>query len=250
MIHLRAYSGVFTHLPADLQDHPNLSVTAMTSGGRTTSAAGEYALAAAAGLDAPLPETGLVCISGAAGPMVDAFDRAWNASSDSLLTGKDFPRRAKRIHPFTLLRALRNGPAAALSMKLGLTGPCLNLLEGAASLPLLWPNLSAMLKKTPQILLTLTAAGEQKEEGALRQARVPGNLGFEGALCLLLGNQSGLGILEPAQALEPFPQDADLRASPIPALALDLVRAFRQAEAHIPIIDPHQPNMALTWRRT
>ena len=117
------------------------------------------------------------------------------------MTGPGFgPRRSKRIHPFTLIKSLQNQVPAALSMRFGIKGPCLNFLDTATSLAYLVPNATAMLGRCSKVLLVLAAAGDREEERSKLRALRPRDVGMEGAVCFLLTPGPGLGYLELAES--------------------------------------------------
>jgi len=134
VIGVRAVSAAFSEPPGEgIADLEGVIITGHARGNRTDTPATDYAKQAFARLPERSPETGLICLSGPSGPMVQAFDTAWRRAPDGRLTGPDFPTRARRIHPFTLLRALGNGVCAGLSMGFGLRGPALNVLDGTVT---------------------------------------------------------------------------------------------------------------------
>ena len=203
MIGMQKFSGVLTHIPDALQGLEGLQTIAPAREHRTTSPCGMYAREAFAGLGEVAPDTGLVCVSGATGATVSAFDKAWRASEDGRLTGSDFPRRAKRIHPFTLVRSLQNQTPAVISMTYGIKGPCINALDSATSMAALLPCVDAMLDRCPAVALVLAAAGNREEERTKMENLAPDAIGLEGSLCFLLTRDGALGYLEPFDGGKP-----------------------------------------------
>ncbi len=199
MIGIERYSAVFSRKVKGLAGLAHVQITAPLSDGKMASPCAAYACRA---FELMAPETAglaLVCVSGPTGSTVRAFDKAWQASPDGKLVGEGFgKRRARRIHPFTLVKSLQNQVPATLSMNYGIKGPCLNVLEGATSLAYLLPNISALLAAHHPVLLVLASAGYREEERAKHHALLPERRGLEGSACFLLTRNGALGYLEPA----------------------------------------------------
>ena len=229
---------------------PGVTITGTLVGRRTETAATAYAVRAFARLPEVPPESGLICVSGPNGPMVEAFDGAWHRSSDGRLTGSDFPRRARRIHPFTLLRALGNGVCAGLAERFGIIGPTLNVHDQATAPAWLLTQIEAMSARCPAVVLVLTDAGARLEEGAKRRARTGASSMLEGAVCLCTSRSGRLGELSLA---EPEPSRA-MAAEATPGLrfasALLMHMAAGTPEARITLRDSDGACAAVHWRRT
>jgi len=252
MIGLAAYSAVFSRAVPGLEDLAGIDVCGPQERAKNRSAIAVYAEQAVARMAPDPMGLGLVCLSGPCGPMVDAFDKAWQRSPDGSLTGPGFgAHRAKRIHPFTLLRSLQNQVPAILSMNLGITGPCINALDSATGLACLLPNIAAQLTRCRAILLVMAAAGEGLEEGSKRKARVPGASGLEGAICLLLTRDAALGTLELAQPDRDCRPAVEDLAAPVLAPGVTLLRhlALGSQEALITNTDESGFQSAVFWRQ-
>ena len=203
MIGIAAYSAVFSRNVAGLEEVPGILTGVSVEDEKTTGPCAAYAVRAFSGLNADPESLGLVCISGPSGSTVDAFDRAWQAANGGTLTGPGFgPHRSKRIHPFTLVKSLQNQVPAALSMKFGLKGPALNLLEADSSLAHVLPNIEIMLQRCRAVALAMAAAGDRAEERIKLKSLDPGIRGLEGAACFLLTRESTLGYLEASEPVE------------------------------------------------
>ena len=251
MIGIQQFSGVLTHIPEELEGLTGLEETTPTREKRTTSPCGAYAVQAFAGLSDVAPETGLICISGATGSTVKAFDKAWHASEDGKLTGTDFSRRAKRIHPFTLVRSLQNQTPAVISMEFGVKGPCINALDSATSMAAVLPNIDAMLEHCPAVALIMAAAGDREEEKTKIDQLTPGAVGLEGSLCFLLTRDGALGYLEPVTGAE---TSILLQTPPTAApalsggLAILQCMAQQKSRAHILLEDFSGYRTFFEWR--
>ena len=201
---------------------------------KTLAPVSAYALAAVADLEMDLPEeTGLACVCGPTGILVDAFDRAWQKSGDGRLTGTDFAsRRYRRIHPFTLIPSLQNQVAASLSMELGLTGPCMNVISSETGMAYLLPSVAAMLTRTPLVLLVIASAGYRGEEVRKLAAMGRTEGACEGAVVFALAKSGGRGLLSLGDAC------GDGMGTPLLGAALELVGAVNDGrDVSVPLQD-------------
>jgi hypothetical protein len=163
---------------------------------RTVSSAAGYALEAVRTLGALPDELALYTFSGPPGSTVHLFDRARDQSPDGRLLGPDFPRRARRIHPFTLLVSLHNQVPATLSLELGLRGPSCNAVDDPSAFVDLLPNMTAHYERGP-VLAVLSSAADRAEERS-RQRHLTGcTTGIEGAIALLFNADGRLGTISP-----------------------------------------------------
>ncbi|MCB1051660.1 MAG: hypothetical protein KDC71_13765 [Acidobacteria bacterium] len=193
-----------------------------------------YALRAVEALCQKRPELQLetlpfCCVSGHPGAPVSAFEKAWHLANGGPLIGPGFAEtRYRRIHPFTLLTSLYNQVPAALSSKLGMTGPCHNVFEGGGN----WSSLLALFRTwaQPQCLLVLSSANQREEEAVRNAALWPNAQPLEGAIAILLDAQAPFQILPNLD----LPADKAERAfrNPVLDLALQLVTAFQTKQSH------------------
>jgi len=249
VIGVRAVSAAFSEPPGEgIADLEGVIITGHARGNRTDTPATDYAKQAFARLPERSPETGLICLSGPSGPMVQAFDTAWRRAPDGRLTGPDFPTRARRIHPFTLLRALGNGVCAGLSMGFGLRGPALNVLDQATAPVWLMPRIAEMLHQCPAVVLVMTDAGGRLEEGTKRRARTGDPSMLEGAICLLLTAEPGLGRLSMAEP----DQDSSRMLTPCLTLGLAILESLATGGSPtlITLTDSDGTRAALRWSPT
>jgi len=259
MIAVAAFSACLSRPVAGLDGMPELAISGLLEECKTHSAAAQYADRAASALKPHGSGIGLVTLAGPSGSMVGAFDNAWRlAGPGNPLTGPGFgKRRSRRIHPFTLVTSLQNQVAATLSMKYGLTGPCLNALDAPSALAVLLPNIQIMLLRTPAVLLVLASAGGREEEWASQRFLTPDAEPLEGALCFLLTAGTGLGYLETGSSLsgEEYLAPAtttDVSAAPILGPGIALLKCIREhkPETVITLKDYGGYTARLRWRST
>ncbi|MDX1384604.1 MAG: hypothetical protein R3190_13210 [Thermoanaerobaculia bacterium] len=203
MLRLAACHAVLAgDLPAALTGHPNVETAAPGEPHKATSVAAAYALRAVTAL--PLPPAAapaLYTFSGPSGSTIHLFDKAWKAAADGRLLGPDFPRRSRRIHPFTLLLSLHNQVAATLSLELGLRGPAMNLVDSPAGFVDLLPNL-ALEATRRDVLVVFSSAANRAEERSRLVHETGCEAGLEGAVALLFRADGGLGSVAQAQSTD------------------------------------------------
>ena len=246
MIAIEAFSAVFNRTIAGLEQH--IEVVEPATGDKTTSPCAEYAMLALETLRDRLKNPALVSLCGPTGSTVAAFDKAWQASEDGRLTGPDFGRRrARRIHPFTLVKSLQNQVPATLSMRFDLTGPCLNLLDSSRSLAWVLPNIEAMIKQCGQVLLVLSTACDREEERVKLNVLQPKRASIEGAICFLLNDGPGLGSIEGVKA---GVADTSEMGAPVLDGGIQLLRAVTgESSSVIELKDGDVGGAAISWRR-
>ncbi|CAM2009760.1 hypothetical protein [Acanthopleuribacter pedis] len=106
----------------------------------------------------------LIAVTASLGPMVAAFDKAWRAAAGGLLVGPGFAdTRARRIHPFTLLKALDNQVPACLAAELGLNGPCRHFHDSNGLWPILAANINSVEPTGTAVLLVATDVRDADE---------------------------------------------------------------------------------------
>ncbi len=259
MIDLVSYSAVFSG-PLPGVDHlPRVHMVGPAPTRRMLAPISGYALAAAELLEFDPVRTGLVCVSGATGSTCEAFDGAWGRSEDGRLTSAGFGRsRYKRIHPFTLIRSLQNQVPAALSMRFGMKGPCLNVLESVTAFASLLPNIEAMLSRLPRVLLVLAAAGGRAEEGSKMKLLAAGSDFVEGAICFLFTREGhGERIGSIASGGAPWESGAREKAvagctaAPPLRAGVELLRCVAADDMgrRIPLHDFYRFQSGLDWRK-
>ncbi len=160
---------------------------------QTRSPASAYAIAAVEALDLGDDEPALYCVSGPTGSSLHHFDRACDPAKGESLHDTDFARRrARKIHPFTLLLGIQNQVAAHLSLHFGWNGPCCNGIESSAAFVDLIPSMELALRKRPALVVMSSAAG-RCEDRSWCQYRAPGKRILEGAVALLFAPRGNLG---------------------------------------------------------
>lgn len=243
--------------PPALADLPGTRWVQRRETERATAPAAAYALEAVGDLcnepaaeAAPgLATAALFILAAPAGSSIHLFDPARGEPPDRRLLAPGFPRRSRRIHPFTLLLSLHNQVAATLSMRLGLRGPCCNAIESAASFPDLIP-LMELEARTRAVLLVMSSATDRGEERSHNVYATGRPHGLEGAIALLfhLAVPRALGVVstaEPGEALPIGPRSAsppgsDWPFAPClePGLAVLWALATHLGEARFEIREP------------
>lgn len=139
--------------------------------GRTAGVQADYAAAAVGELPPMASHTALLTLCGEPGSLTQAFQSARKASADGTLVGEGFPRRARRIHPFTLLKGLLNQTPAVLSINHQIKGPYSNYLADADAFVYLWfEALSLVRSQTPVCLVIAEAASDREGASMFRAA--------------------------------------------------------------------------------
>jgi len=249
VIRLDQWAAVFSRPVPTLAGLSRTVVDPQPPRERMDSACAAYAIAAMSQLEFDPGEAALVCLSGPTGATVKAFDKAWQASPDGLLTGEGFgASRYKRVHPFTLIKCMQNQTPAMLSMRFGLQGPCLNAIESASAFAYLLPNVRAMLARRATVLLVMASAGFREEERAKQRLFIDEDQALEGAVCLAIRKDGRLGAIEaaaaPATAAAPVPADPPLEAG---VRILECL-AEKRRERLIPLRDRSGHTAWIRWR--
>lgn len=146
------------------------------------------AMTAAEGLPGLTPDVAVVAVTTALGPMVAAFDKAWLAADGGALVGPGFAQtRARRIHPFTLLKALDNQVPACLARELGLLGPCRHFHDSADLWPVVALNVRDLAAQHGRVVLVAAHVrhGDEEETKRRYSARTLAVPDREGAVALL-----------------------------------------------------------------
>lgn len=185
-------------LPTGCRASEAVRIVPPASPRRALSSAALYALDAVRALPDLPADPALYTISGPSGSWVHLFDAA-RAQPGEGLVDADFPRRSRRIHPFTLLLALQNQVAAMLSLELGLRGPCCNAIDSAAAFADLLANMERELETRP-VLVVLSSAANRGDERSRNRAQTGCDLGAEGAVALLFSRDGALGTIESAES--------------------------------------------------
>lgn len=146
------------------------------------------AISAAEGLPGLTPDLAVVAVTTALGPMVAAFDKAWQAAAGGPLVGPGFAQtRARRIHPFTLLKALDNQVPACVARECRLLGPCRHFHDSVDLWPVVALNLADLAQQCGRVLLVVVHVrdGDEEETKHRYQARSLAVPEQEGAVALL-----------------------------------------------------------------
>ncbi len=161
------------------------------------------AMAAVEGLTGLTPDLAVVAVTTALGPMVAAFDKAWQAAAGGPLVGPGFAQtRARRIHPFTLLKALDNQVPACLARELRLLGPCRHFHDSVDLWPVVALNLRDLAEQRGRVLLVAVHVRHGDEEETKRRycAQTLAVPEKEGAVALMF--EAGEAPMLPAAAGE------------------------------------------------
>jgi hypothetical protein len=174
-------------------DLPNVTLVEKASEQQRSAPASTYAVDALSRLEVPT-NARVITISGPPGELIHFMEPVRQRSSDGRLMGPDLARRLRRLHPYALLLSLQNQVAASISMEFGLTGPCVNLIEGATAFA---DALCVMepARDRETTLLVMSSAADRSEQRELTRLNFPDSELVEGAICFLFSPDGELGLV-------------------------------------------------------
>ena len=217
MLRLKAVSATLARPLGACMDLPNVALVEKAVEQQRRAPASTYAIEALSRLDVPA-DTRVITISGPPGEFVHFLEPIRRRSPDGHFMGPDLARRLRRLHPYALLLSLQNQVAASISMEFGLTGPCMNLIEGATAfadvLRILEPA-----KDRETTLLVMSSAADRSEQRELTRLKFPDSVLVEGAICFLFSPDGELGRIgstpTPAKSVDrPNPEGGPVTALP------------------------------------
>jgi hypothetical protein len=217
VLRLEALSAVFTRRLGACMDLPHVALVEKASAQQRRAPASQYTIEALSRLEVP-SDARIVTISGPPSEFVHFLEPIRQRSRDGRLMGPDLARRLRRLHPNTIPLSLQNQVAASISMEFGLTGPCMNLIEGATAfadvLRILEPA-----KDRETALLVMSSAADRSEQRGLTRLKCPDSVLVEGAICFLFSPDGELGCMgsapTPAKSVDhPNPGGGPVTALP------------------------------------
>lgn len=203
MLRLEAFSAAFTRPLGACMDLPNVTLVEHASEQQRRAPASTYAIEALSRLEVPT-DARVVTISGPPGELMHHVEPIRQRSRDGRLMGPDLARRLRRLHPYALLLTLQNQVAASISMEFGLTGPCVNLIEGATAFADAL-RIMELAKDRETTLLVMSSAADRPEQRELTRLKLPDSVLVEGAICFLFSRDGELGLVgapTPGQAVD------------------------------------------------
>jgi hypothetical protein len=193
VLRLQAVSAVLTRPLGACMDLPNVALVEKAAEQQRRAPASTYAIDALSCLDVPT-DARVVTISGPPGEFVHFLEPIRQLSPDGRLMGPNLARRLRRLHPYALLLSLQNQVPASISMEFGLSGPCVNLIEGATTFADALRILE-LGKDQETALLVMSAAADRSEQRELARLENSDRVIVEGAICLLFSPDGALGLV-------------------------------------------------------
>ena len=216
MLRLAAFSAAFTRPLGACMDLPNVTLVEKASEQQRRAPASTYAIDALSRLEVPT-DARVVTISGPPGELIHYVEPIRQRSRDGRLMGPDLARRLRRLHPYALLLCLQNQVAASISMEFGLTGPCVNLIEGATAFADAL-CIMELARDRATTLLVMSSAADRPEQRELARLKFPDSVLVEGAICFLFSPEGELGLVgtpSPGEAADrPNPEDGSVTNLP------------------------------------
>ncbi len=193
MLRLAAFSAALTRPLGTCMDLPNVTLVEYEDDEQRRAPASAYALDALSRLEVPT-DARVVTISGPPGKFIHHMEPIRQRSPDGRLMGPKLARRLRRLHPYGLLLCLQNQVSAAISMEFGLTGPCMNLIEGTTAFADALCTLEGG-KDHETTLLVMSSAADRPEQRELTKLKFPDSVLVEGAICFLFSPDGELGLV-------------------------------------------------------